>query len=164
MKAMNIQWKNGNQLDADLLIELESNWQITFPEDFKSVVLNNNYAYPFPNVFDTDKSKGRVFAGLLNFNLREKSNVSKDYLAIKSRLPVKAYPFAEDPSGNFICFDFTTQKPTVILWNHEGRIVNGKDTYDIEFVADSFTDFLLKLYVSPASQKDIDLSDFEVLP
>lgn len=161
---MTTTWHGTSILNGLFLSRLEAEWNVILPEDFKSVVQNNNYGYPVPNVFDTEKTKGRVFAGLLNFDLREKSNVLKDYLAIKDRLPVKIYPFAEDSSGNFICFDFTTPKPTVILWNHEGRIVNGKDTYDVEFVADSFTDLLSKLYVSPASKKDIDLSDFEVLP
>ncbi|HEY9007226.1 MAG TPA: SMI1/KNR4 family protein [Ohtaekwangia sp.] len=159
-----VKWQSGSSLNGLFLSRLEVEWNVTLPGDFKSVVLDNNYAYPLPNVFDTEKSKGRVFAGLLNFNLQDKSNAIKDYLAIKSRLPIKVYPFAEDPSGNFICFDFATPKPTVIFWNHEGRIVNGKDTYDVEFVADSFTDLLSKLYVSPFSKQDIDLSDFEVLP
>jgi len=164
--TMKVKWQGGRCLNSLFLSTLETAWNIVLPEDFKSVVQDSNRGCPAPYAFDTVKNKGRVFGGLLNFNLEEKGNVLEDYQVIKSRLPEKVFPFAEDPFGNFICFDFNKnfKKPSVIFWNHEGRVIGGIDTYEIEFVADSFTELLNKLYESPASGEEIDFSEFQILP
>ncbi|CJH30980.1 SMI1 / KNR4 family [Streptococcus pneumoniae] len=43
------------------------------------------------------------------------------YNSIKDRLVDKVYPFARDPFGNLLCFDYRNnpQSPTVVFWDHE---------------------------------------------
>jgi hypothetical protein len=162
---MSVIWKNGNRLDYSCLQYIEAEWKISFPEDFKNVILMANEGYPTPYVFDTSKTIERVFGGLLNFDQTTKGGAIEIYSFIKDRLPDKVFPFAQDPFGNFICFDFGSDEkmPSVIFWNHEGWVIDGKDTYEIEFVAPSFSDLLNKLYENPLLDKESDFTGFEIL-
>ncbi|MOA62389.1 SMI1 / KNR4 family protein [compost metagenome] len=74
-------------------------------------------------------------------------------------------PFAFDPAGNLICFDYKEREenPVIVFWEHEGApeksvLVNneGMDEEQAEetarknifYIADSFTEFLKKLHDS----------------
>ena len=55
----------------------------------------------------------------------------------------KVYPFARDPFGNLLCFDYrnSTESPTVVFWDHEEE--NIKEA--IYPVCSTFTELLASL-------------------
>lgn len=157
-----MEWDGGEQISSSNIEKIQDYWGVKLPPQFTKIILENNRACSdYKDVFDTEKSKGRVFAGLLNFDLSAINNVLSDYESIKDILGNKTFPFAEDPSGNFICFSFGSSEnnePKVVLWLHEGIIKNGTEYYVTEFIADSFEEFLSKLYEGNDNIGDIDLS------
>lgn len=161
---MKIEWRKGNKIDSGSLDKIETIWRVKLPEDFKEIVLSHNKGRPNLNVFNTTESKGRVFGGLLNFDLNEKVNVLSDYQILKERLPERIFPFAEDPGGNFICFDYRNNEsiPQIILWNHEGIVINERNIFKCELVSNSFSKFISQLYKTEA-QSGFDFSQFEIL-
>jgi hypothetical protein len=159
-------WLNGKILsNTDFINQVEQIWNVKLPSDFKSIVLEYNRGYPEKNSFDTTDTKGRVFGELLNFELVEKNNVLRHHQIVKGKPSNQIFPFMIDPGGNYTCFNYEVNKfePTVIFWNHEGLIVNNEEVHKIEFVANTYTEFLSKLYKSEILDEESDFSGFTML-
>lgn len=135
-----MKWILAKQLDDIVDIErVEERLDIILPKDFKEVVKNYNGASPEKEAFDTDTKKERVFERLLHFNLTKKGNILEVLNWVKSNIEENVYPFGEDPFGNYICFDYReSNTPKIVFWD--------RDINRFEFVANSFEEFLNKLY------------------
>lgn len=122
------------------IMRLEGLFQVKFPELYTAMVLACHGGRPQPNRFDTEHAKGYVFKSLLPITNRYASNMMDVHAWIGDRLPAGCIPFASDPSGNYICFDFmaSSREPLVVLWNHE--------TGKCEGTAKSIEQFMLHLY------------------
>lgn len=67
------------------------------------------------------------------------------YNDIKDRLLKKVYPFAEDPFGNMICFDYRIDnEPQIVFWDSEISFDNAEGA--IMPIAKSFSEFMDILY------------------
>jgi hypothetical protein len=115
------------------------------PEDFKECVKHNNGANPELEIFRTKNGKRirkRVFNNLCSFNKENSGNIWRlndwnGWMSDWNRNgEMENYiSFAKDPFGNLICFDKTNN--SVVWVDHE--------TLNIEFVANSFTEFIASL-------------------
>ncbi|KMQ59757.1 hypothetical protein ACM40_16705 [Chryseobacterium sp. BLS98] len=146
--------------DTNSIQKVEEILGIKFPSDYINVVLENNAATPSPNTIDTNRQVGKAFGELLNFNLDSEENIISLYQELKNKIPEKVYPITMDPGGNFLCYDFRSNEnnPTIVRWDHEQKfIVEDKeiiiedhekesDYYNLDFVANSFTEVLTELY------------------
>lgn len=122
------------------LNEFEVKYEIQFPTSFISVIEENNYGRPRPNVFDTEETKERIAKALLSFDKKHRENIWETYSAIKKQLPADVYPFMVDQFGNYICFYFDPlfEEPTIIFFELEKQ--------KIEKVAETFEAFLKLFY------------------
>lgn len=87
------------------------------------------------------------------------------YSCIKKALPYKVIPFGCDPSGNYICFDYSESEanPKIVFWYHEVAVTEENlDEFEEEilrnnsleefqrktiyYIDDSFTHFINNLY------------------
>lgn len=129
----------------ELISEYEEKVCYRFPKDFKDCVKQNNSANPGLEVFISwygKRKKKRVLNNLFSFNKEDRSTIwhyndwnGKQREWNEDGRMVKYVAFAKDPFGNLICFDKTNDS---IVWiDHE--------TLNIEFVADSFTEFINSL-------------------
>ncbi|WP_104381605.1 SMI1/KNR4 family protein [Sphingobacterium sp. HMA12] len=156
-----MKWLYGTELkDRGSLVKVESHLGITFPSDFRKVILEHNAATPSPNTIDTLRQAGKAFGELLNFNLDAAENIISLYHQLKNKLPAKVYPITMDPGGNFLCYDFRIDidNPKIMRWDHEQKFIiedqelvikdheDESDYYHLDFVADSFTELLKVLY------------------
>lgn len=151
--------KTDDSLTVDIILRIEKEIELNFPKDFVSFIIKNNHGRPEKPVFDTSKSKGRFFGALLNFNIEKKhsDNFLEVYKSISATIPNGFFPFASDPSGNYLCAEI--QKDEVVnvyLWNHEKEFeidrenndfLNVQDYHTLEYVSDSLKNFLNKLYI-----------------
>ena len=128
------------------------------PVSFKQFLLENNHGRPKEPVFDTAESKGRVMGALLDFNVNQdhSDNFKDVYENLKSKLPKGFFPFASDPSGNYICAEVKDGAVVnICLWNHEATFKLStsnemqitEDLNNLEFIADDFQKFLDHLYI-----------------
>lgn len=146
--------------DPNSIQKVEDQLKVKFPLDYIHIVREYNASTPSLNTIDTFRQKGKAFGELLDFNLEAEENIISLYEMIKNRIPEKVYPITMDPGGNFMCYDFREDEnnPIVVRWDHEqkfaienGEIIigdheNESDYYHLDFVANSFTDVLTKLY------------------
>lgn len=130
---MNITWERGSKIDESIIKEVETKFGITLPDDYKSVVIDNNNARPSINTFDTESSSEHVFKKLLSLKVDDIETVYKAK-EVLSKIDDSLFPFANDPAGNLLCF----KGGAVVYWLHEDN--------SILKVANSFTQFIAKLY------------------
>lgn len=122
-------WRYMKPLEDDTLIkEYEEFKNYKFSELFIKYAKEFNGGRPNKELFDTDKTRGRVIKKLLSFRPNDKENVWNCPSDI-------GIPFAMDHYGNYIAFEKDSEK--VIFVDHE--------TDQIEFVANNFKEFILKL-------------------
>ena len=112
--------------------EFENGCQI--PSYLRKCIINYNGGRPERKVFDTAVSKGRMIKKLLSLNYGDVENIWDAYKCMQQE-DRDLIPFANDPGGNFICFNKDSGE--IYLWLHE--------TDTVEYVAESFEDFLGKL-------------------
>ena len=135
-----VTWKYARPLMDDMPIKkMEGKFNKTFPMDYVECVLESNAGTPSRDVFETERRDERVFGGLLSVIESDDVNVYESYDDLSDRLDRDdVFPFAEDPGGNYICFDYSQSPPTVVFWDHE--------TNELEPVSRTFSDLLNKLY------------------
>lgn len=133
-----------DEIEIDAISKVEDIFRVIFPKDFIEVIIKNDGAYPKPNIFKVN-GREEVFNNLLSFSEGDYSNIIDTYNDVSDRLIEKIIPFAEDPFGNLICFDYrVNNQPQIIFWYHE-KAFNCKDSA-ISYVCDSFSGLLSMLY------------------
>ncbi len=107
----------------------------------------NHGGHPWPNLFFSGEE---VFQTLLSFKpphpwqATNHDRIVDDYamLAEQGLLPDKVYPFAYDPAGNYLAFDYRTSpdKPNVVFLLHER--MDADDHFTAVPVSASFTELI----------------------
>ncbi|PTM57549.1 SUKH superfamily protein [Desmospora activa DSM 45169] len=141
-----MQWENGEKLDDHLIREMERYFGFRLPLDFVNVVKQYDGGRPVQYFFDYDRRKRVMFGELLSFNPNKKFNAVSAYGSLYEdediELPKELVPFALDPAGNLYCFDYSQDniRPSVVFVDHEG-------SEDVDYICDTFTDLVNKLYL-----------------
>ena len=130
-----MEWKFIKRLeDVNEIKKFEIQKGVKLPRDLRLCIIANNGGRPDRKVFDTTVSKGRMIKKLLSLNYGDVENIWDAYNVMQQE-DRDLIPFANDPGGNFICFNKDSGE--IYLWLHE--------TDTVEYVAESFEDFLGKL-------------------
>ncbi|OOZ84311.1 SMI1/KNR4 family protein [Bacillus cereus] len=122
---------------------VEQYLNIKLPNDFVACVKKYDGGYPNPKVFDVPGQDENVFSDLLTLHIEDKYSIVQNYNSVKDRLVAKVYPFARDPFGNLLCFDYrnSTESPIVVFWDHEEENIEEA----IYPVCSTFTELLASL-------------------
>lgn len=133
-----------------------------FPEDYISCVAINNGANVEPDLFNIG-NREKVFGTLLSYDKSNDEHIVDVYNSYRDTLPIGVVPFAFDPAGNLICFDYKNHKdnPIVVFWEHENawekemlikeeglteEQAEERARENVFYVAATFTEFLDKLH------------------
>ncbi|MBJ7994131.1 SMI1/KNR4 family protein [Bacillus mycoides] len=141
----NITWSfmSKTPITDEEIQKVEQYFNIKLPNDFAECVKKYDGGYPHPKVFDVPGQDENVFSDLLTLHIEDRYSIVQNYEGIKDRLVDKVYPFAIDPFGNLLCFDYRNnlEAPTVVFWEHEEEEME-KAIYP---VCSSFTELLNSL-------------------
>lgn len=160
-----IKWKyTEKEISREYIEKVGIEFGIQFPNDYIECAIYNHGANAEPNCFDLGNNQ-KIFAGLLSFNEESMENIMEVYSCIKKALPNKVIPFGCDPSGNYICFDYSESEinPRIVFWYHEIAVTKENlDEFEEEilryntlenlqrktiyYIDDSFTHFINSLY------------------
>lgn len=128
-------------IDEQVIIAVENSFGVRFPDDYRECIKKNNGGYPEPNIYDiNDDEGGAVFDCLLSFTSKD-ANIEVVYEL--TSLPEGIIPFARDPFGGLICFNYcdTKDSPSVVFYDQES--VNEDK---IKLICDSFSELIERLY------------------
>ncbi len=142
-----VRWigSNGN-IETEILVKTEAFFNIKFPMDYTECVIQNDGGYPKPNRFKLNGNE-EIFNNLLSFDEEDESGIINTYKAVEDGLLAQVVPFAEDPFGNLLCFDYrNSHEPVIVFWDHE-KAFNNKDMA-VTSVCGSFTKLLSLIHES----------------
>ncbi|CAG9612018.1 hypothetical protein BACCIP111899_01190 [Bacillus rhizoplanae] len=158
-----VQWRSPDEpIIREDVKNVEQELGINFPLDYIECVMKNNGAHVSPEVFEVE-GKRKVFGTLLTYDMDDDENIIELFNDYKDTLPAELVPFAFDPAGNLICFDYKNDKnnPVVVFWEHENagekemlmreeglteEQVEERARENVFYVASDFTEFLNKLH------------------
>lgn len=123
---------------------LEQALGVIFPADYKQCVAQYNGGRPTLNRFDSTTHREIMMKALLSIHPADKGNVLDVFNWIRDRLPGEVIPFANTPSGDYVCFDYRGSAIQVVFWDHERASQDPEAA--LSFVAPTFTDLLCQLY------------------
>jgi len=131
-----ITWKHVKHLSDERSVEvfLAKN-SIELPLGIVECIKENNGGRPILKIFDTDRTKERVFKSLLSYNRGDKESIYNSY---SNELRVMGlFPIALDAAGNFICVNLKSNNELVLLEHESGNI---------EQIGPTFEDLIRGLY------------------
>ncbi|MCM3005240.1 SMI1/KNR4 family protein [Priestia koreensis] len=158
-----VQWRSADEpITRDEVRHVEQELGFNFPLDYIECIMDNNGAHVSPEVFEV-KGKRKVFGTLLTYDMDDDENIIEVFNDYKDTLPLELIPFAFDPAGNLICFDYKDDrnKPTIVFCEHENagekemlmreeglteEQVEELARENVFYIADTFSDFLDKLH------------------
>lgn len=107
-------------VSSEYIIEIGKQMGYLFPNDYVECATHNNGSAVLPYNFEVD-GLHRVFGTLLSYEKESSENIYKVYRNYASSLPKGLIPFAFDPAGNLLCFDFKNNEdnPIVVFWEHD---------------------------------------------
>lgn len=126
---------------------------VSFPDDYKNFLCQYNGGTPRQSVFNfknNDIDNGSDIDGFLGIN-HPIEVMSMEYIlnTFANRIPNELFPIASDSYGNLICL-YIKEKyyGKIYFWDHENEAPDGQNPWwnNIYLIADSFTDFINKLY------------------
>jgi len=141
-----IEWLFSNEpVDEQRIVSIESQLNIVFPEDYIECAKNNHGGHPSLQIYDFGGHQEAVFNGLLSLASNDKNSVLSVYNNVKDRFVSGIYPFADDPFGNLICFDYRNSDsiPSVVFWDHDLCYENPEKA--ILPICRTFTELMLSL-------------------
>lgn len=136
-------------IDAQAVDEFERYLGMSLPADYRRFVLEHNGGKPTPADFLISVAKGwdtiDYFLGLKAdrdiFSLEEAAKYRKDHL------PANMIAIAFDPGPNAICLStMGADFGKVYFWDAGFEVVGAPDYSNQYLLADSFDEFLSKLY------------------
>lgn len=137
-----MEWIYKKELEnVNKIEEFETKYNVKFPVEFKTFVIENHAARPEPYLIDAEITKEIPVKAILSFDEKHKpEDIWSSYEAIKNSLPVNVIPFMSDEGGNYFCFDLDPlmDEASIVYWSHEGR--------KQENVADNFKGFVENFY------------------
>lgn len=158
-----IEWQFADETVSEAyVVNIGEDFGVKFPKDYVSCVAINNGANVEPELFSVE-NREKVFGTLLSFDKENDEFIVDVYKSYKNTLPNKVVPFAFDPAGNLICFDYKDHEdnPIVIFWEHENaweiemlireeglteEQAEERARENVFYVAATFSEFLDKLH------------------
>ncbi len=138
---MNYIWDEPRPAAPHELEQLEREWAVQLPEEYKKVVAMYQGMRPEPGVFNIGRSEN-VFNALLTIiedPNRKAYSALYAFNILKPHIPAGIFPFANTPGGEYLCLDYRNSpgQPRIVLVTVET---------DIYPVVDSFSELLDKLH------------------
>src|SRR5258708_28814386 len=107
-----------------------------------------NGGSPTPACFDIPGRGGSVVNRLLSYEDDYPGNIRNVGAGARAALPQGVYPFANDPAGNYLCFDYRTcmeGEPVIVFCDHEALDEDNPDA-SLSYVCQSFSVLMNSLY------------------
>ncbi|KLA27205.1 SMI1/KNR4 family protein [Bacillus cereus] len=158
-----VEWRSPDKpLLRENVKNVEKELGIHFPLNYIECVMKNNGAHVSPEVFEIE-GKRKVFGTLLTYDMDDDENIIEVFYDYNDTLPSALVPFAFDPAGNLICFDYKNHEedPIVVFWEHEeaweketlmeSEGITAEEAEEVArenvfYIANDFTEFLNKLH------------------
>jgi hypothetical protein len=135
---------------SEQLNELERQYRISLPEDYKQFLITVNGGRPVERKFSFEENGRHTRAAVAwffgdcdnaNYGLRP------NFKIYKGRIPDAFFPIATDSFGNLILLSSRSEdRGSVYFWDHEKEDEDAPSSKNTYLVANSFSEFVQKLH------------------
>ncbi|MEI6605488.1 MAG: SMI1/KNR4 family protein [Verrucomicrobiota bacterium] len=129
-----IEWRfSEGKISKSIIENFEEKMKLKFPQSYVNLVVKANRATPTPENFCTKKGTKHVFNYLIDWDENKEDNIISTYNYFSQEHDKSIIPFADDPFGNLICFNFidNAKEPSIVFWDHELDVFHSiKDNFD----------------------------------
>ncbi len=137
---------DGIEFNPESVLKFEKKYGVVFPESYKRLLKDCQGKTPNPNYFKFNNSFSSIAVFYHFYDNRDDINsyhIEKNQDFLREYVSPNLLAFAEDPGGNFICFDYRKgpYNPRVVFVSHEDV---GADA--IYSICKDFDKFLSSLY------------------
>jgi len=110
-----------SKADRSVIKTFESQTNLELPKSYVRLAIESNGATPIMKKFHTQDGTLHIFNYLLDWDKNQKDNIFLTYSSFSVEHEKNIVPFANDPFGNLICFNFieNTKDPSIVYWDHE---------------------------------------------
>lgn len=142
-KAKQVWFEEDDPVPASVIRDVGRDLGVVFPEAFVEIASKYNGGCPDRDIFDVPGRPECVFDYLISFP----EGIQEFIREAGDRLPASLIPFATDPFGNAICFDYRggTDGPSVAFWDHESCSDARNCTSQIAGTFEEFCDSLYSI-------------------
>ena len=127
----------------EAILAAERELGVRLPGDFVAVARVHQGRTPSPAAFTLADGSNSILNDLLHFEPAVSlGNLCQTWRQVRELLPAGVIPFAGDPFGNLLCFDYraSASAPPVLFWAHD------EPGAALQPVAASFTELLERLH------------------
>src|SRR5579871_1529605 len=119
-----LEWQDCKSVSDEAIRAVEARLGVRFPSDYVECVRRCDGGWPKPHHFDyPDPALGPVETSIgrfLSLDSTRKGNLLDVVEWLSDQLPAQVVPFADEPGGDFLCFDYRGGgAPAVVYWMHE---------------------------------------------
>ena len=152
---------SGVQLTEDVIAEFEKEFNIMLPQDYRKFMLKNNGGKPVPvdrwnfsfieNGTDTmTDSIVSFFEKFYSEKTTKDDDLKEGYAALlrTEQIPANLLPIADDPFGNIIFLSAAGEDYGKVYFGNTELEVPETGYIVMSPIADTFTEFMDKLYLS----------------
>lgn len=151
-----VQWSGADPaVDRSVIALVETECGVRFPQDYVECAMVNSGGSPSPACFLVGEAV-EVFDTLLSYRETDPWHGANpdgmlnvlQALQQQDLLPEGVFPFAYDPGGNFLAFDYRTSRemPSIVFLDHER--LDAQEHFKSYPVASTFTELLANLHES----------------
>jgi outer membrane protein assembly factor BamB len=115
-----LEWKYVKKIESINNVSIfEETYNFSLPNGYKNLLIELNGGRPSKKLFKCTNGTEHVIKSFLSFNPEDKESIFKVNEWVKDQLPSDYIVFANDPGGNFICFNRSNE---IFYWQHEDTI------------------------------------------
>lgn len=131
-----MEWKYVKKIkDMNNISKFEEIYNFSLPNKYRKLIIKLNGGRPNKKLFKCINGTEHVIKSFLSFNYEDRDNIFKVNEWVKNQLLKDYIIFANDPGGNFICFNKSGE---IFYWQHENT--------SLLKIANNIEDFLQNLY------------------
>jgi hypothetical protein len=143
--AKQLEWRYSHEkVELDDMRKVEEQLGIRFPGIYVEIILKYHPIRVSPHVLCLPGVRDIVLTDFASFHPESEHGlyILQIYEYIKDRLVDHVYPFADETSGDCLCFDYREGKeePKIVLWDHEEAAIDKEN--GLFPVCDSFEELL----------------------
>ncbi|REE67955.1 SMI1/KNR4 family protein SUKH-1 [Paenibacillus taihuensis] len=160
-----IKIENSIPTDKETITQFQNKVRLKLPNDYIAFLERYNGGYPEPCIIhmkvtsrrEVESSCIRSFFG---FGLENGDELAENYGFYRKFIPKESIPICCDSDGNVILMSLSIENYCEIyLWNHERAPEHRAELHELQYITDSFTDFLNRIVPYDPDTADMNEND-----
>ncbi|SEO53033.1 SMI1/KNR4 family protein [Paenibacillus sp. OV219] len=157
---------NKVRADRSTIDQFQNQIRLRLPADYIAFLEQFNGGYPEPSIFHMKiyhplDMESTIMKSFFGFGLENGDDLMEKYRFYKKLLPADSIPICSTEGGNIVLMSLSIENyGEIYIWDHERAHRHRAVLRDLQYITDSFTDFLKR--IMPYDLSDVPTKGYEV--